>query len=238
MHDLANQRSYFSRPDNEIYQALNSASKKIYLWTVREFRGYFLKIDTQTITFTPNVQQYACPADLRIMIKFGEQIQNSPALTPYNWLRPVDMNSDNFIAREFQSLMLNFTGPESEFVYAGPFLDDAGSTSQAQGQPPSRIRQVLISPIPQDTRITKLFYAAQHVDIVGPQSYIMMPEEAHEAMLDYAVAELTRPNGDASAVQYEAAGKDKFQNDFLPFMRQVQATQVPSTQEPYIADLD
>jgi len=37
---------------------------------------------------------------------------------------------------------------------------------------------------------------------------------------------------------YEAAGKDKFQSDFLPFMRQVQAQQVIATQNPYIADLD
>lgn len=239
MHDLAASASYHSRAEDEIYNALNAASKKIYLWTAREFRGYFLKIDTTTIVFTPGQQEYLCPADLRIMIKFGEQLQNSAPGAPFNWLRPADINSDNFIAREFESLVLNFTGPASEFLYAGPFLDDASSLPAGQPpQAPTRTRKVLISPIPQDTRVTKLFYAAQHVDIVGPQSFLMMPEEAHDAMLDYAVAQLLRLNGDNAGAQFEAAGKDKFQSDFLPFMRQVQANQTPLTQEPYLNALD
>lgn len=238
MHDLAASRSYNSRPDSEVYQALNSASKKIYLWTAREFRNYFVKTDTTTIVFTPGQQEYLCPPDLRIMIKFGEQLQNSAPNTPFNWLRPADRNSDLFIKREFNSLIVNLYGPSSEFVYDGPYLDAASSMTAGAGAQPTRQRKVLISPIPNDTRVTKLYYAAQHVDIVGPQSFIMMPEEAHEAMLDYAVAELVRPNGDTMHQVYEAAGKDKFQSDFLPFMRQVQAQQTPMTQEPFISDLD
>jgi len=238
MHDLAASRSYNSRPDSEVYQALNSASKKIYLWTAREFRNYFIKTDTTSIVFVPQQQEYLCPIDLRIMIKFGEQLQNSAPQTPFNWMRPADRNSDIFIEREFSSLFVSLFSPASQFVYDGPYLDAASSTSADKVAQPTRQRKVLISPVPTDTRITKIYYAAQHVDIVGPQSFIMMPEEAHEAMLDYAVAELVRPNGDAMHATYEAAGKDKFQSDFLPFMRQVQAQQVIATQNPYIADLD
>ncbi len=238
MHDLAVSRSYNSRPDSEVYQALNSASRKIYLWTVREFRNYFIKTDTTTILFVPQQQEYLCPPDLRIMIKFGEQLQNSSPQTPYNWLRPADRNSDIFIGREFNALVANLFGPSSQFVYDGPYLDAASSTSADNIAQPTRQRKVLISPIPSDTRVTKIYYAAQHVDIIGPQSFIMMPEEAHEAMLDYAVAELVRPNGDTMHAVYEAAGKDKLQSDFLPFMRLVQEQQVPMTQTPFIADLD
>jgi len=238
MHDLAAGRSYYSRSDGEVYAALNTASKKIYLWTAREFRGYFLKIDTTTIQFAAGQEEYACPPDLRILLKFGEQPINSAAGTPYNWMTPADLNSDRFIERENDALIINVFGPASEFVYYGPFLDQASSTSADNKAQPTRTRKLLISPIPQDVRVTKLFYAAQHVEIVGPQSFLTMPEEAHDAILDYAVAELVRPNGDAMAQTYEAAGKTKFQEDFLPFMRQTQAQRVPQTQEPFIEDLD
>lgn len=183
------------------------------------------------------MQEYLCPPDLRILIKFGEQLQNSAPGTPFNWLRPADINSDVFILREFESLVVNLFGPSSQFLYAGPYLDAADSKSADGRTDPARIRKVLISPIPQDTRNTKIYYAAQHVDIVGPQSFVMVPDEAHEALLDFAVAELVRPNGDVMHATYEAAGKDKFQSDWLPYMRMVQANQVPLTQEPYLGDL-
>lgn len=236
LHDFANARSYYSRPDNEVYQALSSASKKIYLWTVREFRGYFIKFDTQTIVIQPNVQEYLCPPDLAIMIRIGEQIINSPPNTPFQWMRPADINSQAFIDREFASLILDtMNSARSQFVYYGPYLDMADA-SQAVNAAPQGPKKVRFAPIPIDSRNTSIAYAAKFLEITGPQSVLMMPSEAHEAILDYAVAELVRPNGDQMAMEYEGAGKDKFQSDFLPFMRQQQQTAYP-TIEPYIEDM-
>jgi hypothetical protein len=237
LHDLAAQRSYYSRADNEVYQAISSAAKKIYLWTAREYRTYFLKTDTTTIQLQPNVQQYACPPDLAILIRIGEQPLNSPPNTPFSWMRPADITSDRFILKEFQSLVINQYTPASEFVFSGPFLDQADAIKQ-QGANPQGPKQLLFAPIPFDFRVVKAMYAAQFIEIVNANSVMMMPMESHEAILDYAVAELLRPNGSALAATYEEAGKDKFQNDFLPFYRQQQITQYPLTQETYLDDLD
>jgi hypothetical protein len=240
LHDLANTRSYYSRTDADIYAALNAASRKVYLWTSREFRGYFFKTDTTSVAFAAGVQQYQLPVDLRILIRFGEQLVNSTLGTPYRWLQPSDINSAQFIGREFESVASDFGGPVSEFLYSGPFLADADALAlpNQPGQPGDQVRSVLISPIPSDARQTKIFYAAAFVEIVGPQSPVMMPVESHDALLDIAVAELVRPNGDAMlAESYATAGKEKFQEDFLPWMRMAQTQQVPATQEPYLADL-
>lgn len=237
IHDLAAQRSYFSRADNEVYQAISSASLKVYLWTAREFRNYFLKTDVATIQLTPNVQQYACPADLAILIRIGEQPAGSPPNTPFNWMRPADLTSDRFILKEFQSLVINQYTPASEFVFSGPFLDQADAIKQ-QGATPQGPKQLLFAPIPFDTRTVKIQYAAQFLEIVNANSVLMMPMESHPAILDLAVSELLAPNGDAMAETYEERGTKKFQEDFLPFYRQQQITQYPLTQEPYVSDLD
>ena len=234
---MAASRSYYSRPDNEVYSAISAAAKKVYLWTAREFRNYFLKTDTTTIQLAANVQQYACPPDLAILIRIGEQPLNSPPNTPFNWMRPADITSDRFILKEFQSLVINQYTPASEFVFSGPFLDQADAIKQ-QGGAPQGPKQLLFAPIPFDSRTVKVMYAAQFLEIVNANSILMMPMESHEAILDYAVAELVRPNGDAMSETYEAAGKDKFQSDFLPFYRQQQIMQYPLTQETYVDDLD
>jgi hypothetical protein len=236
MYGLANKRSYFSRGDDEIYQALSSASRKVYLWTAREFRGYFFKTDTVTITLVPNVQEYACPLDLSILIKIGEQPVNSPPNTPWNWMRPADVNSDRFILREFESLVLNPFTPNSQFVYYGPYLPQS-SAILAKGANPQGPKKLRFAPIPFDNRNVNLYYAAAFLEIVNAQSVLMIPSEFHDCILDFASAELVRLNGDAMAATFEEAGQDKFQHDALPFYRQQQSQQVPLTQEPYLDDL-
>lgn len=237
LFNLANKRSYYSRSADDIYAALNAASRKVYLWTSREFRGYFFKTDTTTVQFVPGQQQYALPADCRMLIRIGEQLVNSTAGTPYHWLRPADINGENFLEREYDSVITSMDGPRSEFLYYGPFLaqSDALPLPNQPGQPGDQVRSILISPIPVDTRQTKLYYSAAFVEISGPQSFVMMPPESHDCILDYAVAELVRPNGDAAlAQQYGDEGKTKFQEDFLPWARLNQQQEPTLEQEPYL----
>lgn len=237
LHDLANSGSYFSRTDAEIYQAINSAAKKIYLWTARESRGYFLKDDNgANIATVANAQEITCPPDLSILVRVGEQVANSPLGTPWNWMRPADINSDLFIQREFGGLILNTQTPASNFVFYGPYLDMTSAKLAIGGasQGPKKIR---LAPIPIDVRPLRFMYAATYLEIVNNNSVLMMPSESHEAILEYAKAELVRLNGDAMAATFEEAGADKFQKDFLPFWRFQQQTQVPLTQEPYLDDM-
>jgi hypothetical protein len=142
-----------------------------------------------------------------------------------------------FILREFQNLLLNNFTPGSQFVFYGPYLDLAASQLQ-KGANPQGPKKIRLAPIPFDTRPMRFIYAATFLEITSQNSVLMMPPESHEAILDYAVAELVRPNGDAMAAQYEEAGMDKFQHDFLPFYRSQQIVQPILTQEPYLEDLD
>lgn len=238
IYNIANKRSYFSRADDEIYQAISSAAKKVYMWTARENRGYFLKDDQgANISMVAGTQEITCPADLNILIKVGEQPAGSAPGTPWNYLRPADINSNMFILREFQNLLLNNFTPGSQFVYYGPYLLQTNAVKQkgAAAQGPKTIR---LSPIPFDNRPMRFVYTATFLEIVDANSIMMMPPESHEAILDFAVAELVRPNGDSMAEGYEAAGEKKFQQDFLPFYRAQQLTQQILTQEPYVEDLD
>jgi len=238
IHDIANQRSYFSRLDNEVWQAISSAAKKIYLWTARENRGYFFKDDNgANLSMQIGVQDIVCPPDLNILLKLGEQPAGSAPGTPWNWMRPADLNADIFILREFQNLLLNNFTPGSQFVFYGPYLTQASAAKQ-QGANPQGAKTVRLAPIPFDTRPVRFIYAATFLEVANQQSVLMMPPESHEAILDYAVAELVRPNGDMLAQQYEEAGMDKFQHDFLPFYRMQQNVQQLLTQEPYLEDLD
>lgn len=237
LHDLANSGSYFSRTDAEIYQAISSAAKKVYLWTARESRGYFLKDDNGlNLSTAANTEEVTCPPDLSILIRLGEQVANSAPLTPWSWMRPADVNSDQFIMREFGSLIMNTNSPSSNYVFYGPYLDMT-SAKLGQGANPQGPKKIRLAPIPIDVRPLRFVYAAQFLEITNSQSILMIPFEAHEAILEYAKAELVRLNGDAMAATFEEAGKDKFQNDFLPFYRKQQQIQEVLTQEPYIGDL-
>lgn len=183
------------------------------------------------------VQDIPCPADLSILLKVGEQPLASPPGTPWNWMRPADLNANLFILREFQNLLLNNFTPGSQFVFYGPFLTQASAILQ-KGANPQGGKTIRLAPIPFDTRPMRFIYAAQFLEITNQNSILMMPSEFHEAILDYAVAELVRPNGDAMAQTYEEAGMDKFQHDALPFYRMQQNVQNPLTQEPFLEDMD
>ncbi len=229
MFDLARKKSYFSRPDDEVWAALNYGAWRVYSYVLKEFRGFFIKWDETSLTLTPNVDEYTLPADLAQIVRLSERLSvNSPWLP----MVPADLNSQLFIQQQFQDTITLSSGlvVTSDFTYYGPYLDSASTTS------PTGVYKIRVAPKPTDTRACQLVYSAKFVPIINAGSQLMIPPEGSEAMLAWAVAELLRANSDQLAAEYEAKGQRDI-TEFLTFVRERQIQQRP-TVEPYVADLD
>lgn len=231
MYALADSGSYYSHTGNsdEIYNAINKAGLRIYLWISKELKNYFIKWDTTTIAFAPNQDEYVCPPDLATMIRFSERV---PGETNYRRLQPTDPTTDLFAMKQFEPIVLSWELLVSDFCYIGPYLPMAA----AKLPDAQKINNVRIAPMPQDVRQTELIYAAKWLDIVNQNSYNVIPTEGHQAQLDFAKADLMRANSDDLAAQYETSAMQQL-TEFLTFVRNRQTQQV-SRCEPYLLDLD
>lgn len=231
MFSLADKGTYYSHTgsSDEIWNAINSAGLRVYLWISKELRSYFIKWDTTTIAFAPNVDEYPCPPDLATMIRFRER---APGETTYRRLNPTEVTSELFAREQEESLVGPCGDDESEFVYIGPYLPMAA----AQLADALKISNIRVAPMPQDIRQTEIVYTAKWLDIVNANSHNVIPSEGHQAMLNFVKAELLRANSDDLADKYETQGMQNL-NEFLTFVRNRQIQQ-NSTQEPYLSDLD
>ncbi len=229
MFDLARKKSYFSRPDDEVWAALNYGAWRVYIYVLKEFRGFFIKFDETFLTLTSGVEEYALPADFAQMVRLSERRTTSDPWMP---MVPADLNSQIFIQQQFEDQITLGTGvfTTSNFTYYGPYLDSADTTS------PTGVYKFRVAPKPTDTRACQLVYSAKFVPIINASSLLMIPPEGSEAMLAWAVAELLRANSDQLSGEYEAKGQ-RDATEFLTFIRERQIQQRP-TVEPYIGDLD
>jgi hypothetical protein len=334
MFALADRQSYFShtsQPD-DIYNAINKAGLRIYLWISKEMSNFFIKWDTTTIQTVIGQDEYSCPPDLATMIRFGERV---PGETNYRRIQPADVRTDIFANRQFETIVLSLDLLQSDFVYMGPylpraagpqaivclapngtfwqfgindaglptstpmfgsalppitpfFLNDPGNTTSWQLvvsnagvfswqtvafsasyqvspfvmatlplnqqtslgvtntgtwpppiQKPSQVKypfKVRLAPAPSDLRQTEIIYAAKWLDIYNANSYNVIPDEGHQAQLDFAKAELMRGNSDDLADKYEQLAMQEV-TEFLTFVRNRQ-NQQPSRQETYLTDLE
>lgn len=232
MHDLAAVKSYFSRTDQEVWAAISEAGRRIHQNVCKEFRGYWIKWDTSTIAIVDGTDQYQCPVDLGQIIRFSEKLASEQA---YRQMEPADITSDTFADRQFDPYIGYNSGPKSDFVFYGPYLDQADALLNQGNQPASQYYQVKLAPVPEDNRVTEIIYAARYVEIINSQSPNVIPTEGHGVQLDYAVAELLKGNNDSLMGQYDASGKEKM-SEFLTWIRSRQIYQYP-TQETYVDDL-
>lgn len=230
--DSANRASYYSRDPSEVLAAADRAQQRLYLSTVKELRGAFVKTDSTTLTaaWAANQDTYALPADFAKMIQLAERTDPTQAWRP---MPPLDVNNPAFVEDQFDYGGPGAGGPYSEFSYWGPWLDGVAA---ATGQETWKIK---VAPMPQDPpagRTLQLIYQAQYAPIATKDSKLMLPAEATYALRDYAIAELLRLNSDQLAAQYEATGQE-LETRYLAWLRQRQVQQVP-IQQPYLDDLD
>ncbi len=88
--------------------------------------------------------------------------------------------------------------------------------------------------MPTDTRYVELVYSAQFVEVEDETSFLMIPEDGHDALIDFAVAECLKANDDSLAAAYSQSGMSKM-SLFLELCRNRQL-QDGRAVEPYLTD--
>lgn len=226
IHDIAACRSYFSRPDSEVWAAINSASRFIYHSILKENQQYFRTLDTTSLTLTPNVQSYDLPATAIQILRIRERVNSTDT---WRHIDPIDPNSDEAMA-DNPSPTVTFPGGSSSFTYQGPFLKQATAIDGNDDE----IYTIYINPIPQDTRQVELLYMAKYVEVhVGTDPY-MIPKDMRDVALDFASSELLRGNNDDLSEKYYEAGNIKL-SMALTLIRDRQLQHLTSV-EPYLGE--
>lgn len=219
MYSLANGKSYYSRPDAEIYAALEEAGFFVYAAVLKEFGGFFLKVDTTTITLTPGTQSYTLPVDCSQIVHLAERITAAENWHPMN---PIGIGDafDNIQQATGWDVEDYGYGSDSQFGFYGPFLDAAGAQA-------TQTQKIQVSPAIDTARFCEIIYTAKWMPVVDASSLVMLPDEGTHAMLNYAIAELVRSNDDSLADKYEAKG-DKALVGFLTWVRARQIAAGPT----------
>lgn len=230
MFDLAQKKTYFSRPDEEIWAAISNAASTIFLQVESEHRGFFRVKDTTNLIFLAGVEEYLLPAACGEIVRLRESTTGNPTTDPWRVVNPADVNDDVVTSAQVDNAGDPLNSAASTFRYVGPYLKNTDAATAAQAQ------SISISPIPTDTRFTELIYYAKFVDITGPESPKVMPNESDGAVLWSAVEELL-VNGDDDNHINAAAQKEENLRWFMKWCRNRQFQQARQV-EPYVMDLD
>lgn len=226
--DWCQKKSYFSRDDDEIWQAINSAAHLLYKEAVLENRGYFIVWDTTSLTIAANVEEYALPATVEQIVRLRERLNASD---PYRVIVPADVNDSATTDSQFISADDSALDSElSQFVYNGPY---AKQSDAAAG---TYVKSIRLEPIPTDARFTELVYTAKFIEIAGTESPLVIDPEGHDALKYIAAAELLLTNDDDNAENFAAFG-NTHKTQYLKLVRKRQIQQGPQI-EPYISDMD
>jgi hypothetical protein len=226
IHDTAAARSFFVRPDTEVWTAISTASRFVYQAIAKERRQFFRTLDITTITLQPNVQEYQLPADCEQLVRLRERIN---AQDTWRQIYPTDPQ-DREGTNDTLSPTVNYAGYGSGFFYQGPYLTMATANDGQDDE----TYTIYITPIPADTRQVEILYDAKFIEVAtGTDNYII-PVNLRDAVLDLTVAELVRPQSDSLANDYEQSGAEKLNMALtLIRMRQVQQDVVVN---PYLSE--
>lgn len=226
--DWCNKKSYFSRDDDEIWAAINSAAHLLYKEVVLENRGYFITFDTTSLTILANQEEYPLPATVEQIVRLRERLI---ATDPWRIINPADLNDPATVDSQFVGADDSpLDGEASIFVYNGPYA------KMSDAQAGTYLKTIRLEPIPTDTRFTELVYTAKFVEITGAETPLIIDPEGHDAIKNLAVAELLSANDDDNADRFADWGHThKTQYLKLARARQIQKGREV---EPYVFDMD
>jgi hypothetical protein len=218
-----NKKSYYSRDDEDIWQAINGAARLLYNEAVIENKGFFIVFDTTSLVIAAGQQEYTLPATLEQIVRLRERLN---ATEPWRTIAPADMNAAETLAAYF----LTVDSALSPFIYNGPYqkLSDEEANNF--------VNTIRLEPAPTDTRATELVYTGKFVEISGNDSPLIIDPSGHTALCNLAVVELMDMNDDDAREKFlERGNYHKTQ-----WLKLVRARQVQSgkQQEPYLYDLD
>lgn len=229
LFDWCNTKSYFSRDDDEVWEALNTAALQIYTEVLNENQGYFRAYDTTSLILVANQEEYPLPASVETIVRLRERLA---ATNPWAVISPADINSaaveDSQFTGADESLI---DSSVSIFSYVGPYqliADEKAGTY---------VKNIRISPIPLDgPRMTELVYTAVFVEIEGNESPLIIDPPGHNALKYLAVAELLAAQDDSNAERFEAKG-NVHKTQYLKLVRARQQQEARHV-IPYLDDLD
>lgn len=225
MFQLCHSKSYYSRSDQEVWNAISESASTLFLKILSENRGFFIKWDTSTVALAAGTEEYLLPTDCSQLLRVRER---SSSAAQWRKVTPAEsVNDPGFSDSQFPSVVYT-DGPVSEFEYLS-YLDAA----QAAGAQTEKIR---FEPPPFDTRQVELVYVSKFVDVTNQNSTLVIPVEGHGAVMWSAVASLLASNGDDP----EAATAQAMENEreFLKWVRKRQAQTAVTSVQPYIDDMD
>lgn len=225
IHDLAASKSYFSRPDSEVWAAINAGSRFAYQAALKEDRQYFRVTDTTSLTISANIQEYDLPVTVSQIKRLRERFN---AQDKWRLIDPADTNSPE--GRDDSPSPTVTFGCSSQFNYQGPYLKQSTAVDGNDDQTLS----ILLTPIPQDTRQVELIYIAKYVEVFSATDPYMIPTDLRDFVLDFAISELLRGNNDDLAEKYAASAGQKL-SMALTLIRERQL-QHPTTVTPYLAE--
>lgn len=224
-----NQKSYFSRDEDEIWEAINTAALQLYTEILNENQGYFWVWDTTSLTLTANVEEYTLPQALENIVRLRERLSAS---NPWSVILPGDVNSPGVENAQFSGIgAISTNNSISQFQYVGPYQLE---TKVEDGTYRKSIR---IAPIPTDgPRFTELLYTSKFVEVVGAESPLLIDPPGHNALKYLATAELFAAQDDDNAERFETKG-NAHKTQYLKLVRSRQQQDVRHV-TPYIDDMD
>lgn len=222
MFQLAHQKSYYSRTDDEVWAAISGAALALYQKVLAENRGFFIVWDTTSMQLVAGTEEYALPQACTQLLRVRER-----PLSTSKWKLciPEELNDPGF-----EILGPYMEGGESEFKYYGGYLKmtDAETSNQTES--------IRFEPPPYDTRSVELVYVARFIELTSPTSTKFMPVESDQCVLYGAVARLLGDNGDdPTAAETNAKEQEVW---FLQWVRRRQFQTAVTHVEPYVDDLD
>jgi len=203
-------KSYYSQSDADIYNAINAAGWTLYTRILREHRGYFVKFDETTLTFTPNVQTYSLPPDVDQILHLAERATATERWHPMAATTLQDViehaqDKSGFFGNYYNG---GLYGEQSRFSFYGPFLP-ATSISVSPGAP--QIQQIMVEPAIDQTRFVQIAYTVAWVPVRDGSTKVYLPDDAESALIDWGCMELMRNNDDTLADRYAASAETKTQ---------------------------
>lgn len=228
MFDLAHRKSYYSRADVEVWQAISNAQVALYLKVLKEYRAFWVVFDTSSVSLVPNTEEYSLPATCGQLLRMRER---TGVTVPWQMMNPADINDPAFQDAQYYAVSGGgIDDPISAFLYYGPYLDQTDAITSAQ------IQKIRVEPVPVDTRLVELAFVAKPTEVTGSASPLIMPLEGHNCMLYAAVASLLADNGDDPTVAKAHQAEDE--TYFLNWVRQRQMQSDVVSVRPFIQDLD
>jgi hypothetical protein len=240
MYATCNSKSYYSRPEGEIYSALSEAGFFVYSNILKELSNFFLKIDTTTLVLTPGVQNYYLPPDCTQLVSIAER---NPTSKRWRQMSPESITDAMTNAQDNCGWAGYSDYGQSEFSFAGPFLQaqDTIAAPTGFGQAGYSVggyrglgyqtEMLMVSPAPKENHLVELAYIAKWIPIVNDKSFLMLPDELTYAQQAFAIAELLRTNSDSMAVDYDTKGQRHMEAG-LTWARSRQIMENPQI-EPY-----